>query len=175
PESRNSRNQPAYERPASVVSNAKLARCSASVCRRSSMMRLASTAALSGEKPARPWAITSALTKGNSPRAAAHRLRDAVVLPAPSGPASTITLGVGSAILPSFSSQGDRERNECCPPWAGRGPLRPILLLQRPRQARRPAKQPSLFHPPARSLQLPKSLPRLPALTAYRGGRDPLH
>lgn len=62
PVSRSSRSQPAYVRAARVVSKAKSTRCAASARSRSSMIRLASIAALSGSNPDNPWAITSALT-----------------------------------------------------------------------------------------------------------------
>src|SRR5262245_61768052 len=64
------------------------------------MIRLASRAALSGSKPANPWAITSALTNVIRPSDSASRVRAEVDLPAPFGPASTITQGPRSAPPP---------------------------------------------------------------------------
>ena len=88
-------------RLASVVSNAKLARCSASYFRRASMTRPAWSAARWGSNPDNPAAMTSALTNSPTPRCSAMTLRDEVVLPAPLGPPITITDGC----LPTLRSR----------------------------------------------------------------------
>gem|GEM_PF-4478660 len=85
------------ERLAKVVSNAKVTRCRANVRIRESMISPAATAARSGANADRPWAMTSVLTNSLTPREFFNRCGAAVVLPAPFGPASTMTFGEPAA------------------------------------------------------------------------------
>ena len=99
PAPRSDASQGADVRPARVVSNAKLARCSARERRRSNMSRLAVIAILSGSNPDNPWAMTSAFTNVIRRSVfAASRVLEAVVFPAPFGPARITTCAAGNVI-----------------------------------------------------------------------------
>jgi len=84
---------------ASVVSKAKSSRAAASACIRASMIRPAEIATDSGRKADSPAAIASALTNSSTASASLNKSGAAVDLPAPFGPATTMTWGLADAAL----------------------------------------------------------------------------
>src|SRR5215475_13400034 len=116
------------------------------------MIRPAANAARSGSNAESPWAITSAFTKVSTLNVSASSVRAEVVLPAPLGPARTITEGEGSftGLSPQeFAQPVQPQRADSLPPAGVQDPV-PRVLAQVPgdedphrrhRQARRPHQQ----------------------------------